>query len=99
VAQPARRKMLGDIAVGNLSEGVHAGIGAARAVDANRLAADRLDRCLQRALHRGAIVLDLPAAIRRAVIFDGQFVAGHVTPTSRRPAWAYPAGILAPSSV
>ncbi len=61
----------------DLRQRMHAGIGAAGAVNANRLAADRLDRGLQRALHRGAVVLDLPAAERRAVIFDDELVAGH----------------------
>ena len=41
------------------------------------LAADRLHRGFQRALHGGAIVLDLPAGERRAVIFDDELVAGH----------------------
>ena len=56
---------------------MHAGIGAAGAMDADLLAADRLDRVVQRALHRGAVVLDLPAAEGRAVIFDDELVAGH----------------------
>ena len=56
---------------------MHAGIGAARAVDANLLAADRLHRGFQRALHRRSVVLDLPAGERRAVIFDDELVAGH----------------------
>ena len=70
VAKPARHKMLCNIAMRDLPQRMHAGVGAARAMDANLLAADRLDRGFQRALHRGAIVLDLPAAERRAVIFD-----------------------------
>src|SRR5258708_38005208 len=69
--------MLFDIAMRHLRQCMHAGVGAAGAVNANLLAADRLDRSLQRALHRGAIVLDLPAAERGAVIFDDEFVAGH----------------------
>src|SRR5207342_1770513 len=77
VAKPARHKMLRNIAMRDLSERVHAGIGTARAMNANLLAADRLDRGLQRALHRGAVVLNLPAAERRAVIFDNEFIAGH----------------------
>src|SRR5260370_11072539 len=77
VAEAARHKMLGDIAMRDLSKRVHAGIGAACAIDADMLAADRLDRGFQRALHRDAIVLDLPAAKRRTVIFDDEFVAGH----------------------
>src|SRR5258707_7731351 len=69
--------MLFDIAMRHLRQCMHAGVGAAGAVNANLLAADRLDLRLQRALHRGAIVLDLPAAERGAVIFDDEFVAGH----------------------
>ena len=52
VAQPARQKRLFDIAMRDLRQRMHAGIGAARAVDANLLAADRLHRGFQRALHR-----------------------------------------------
>ena len=52
VAQAARRKRLFDIAMGDLPQRMHAGIGAARAVHANLFAADRLDRVFQRALHR-----------------------------------------------
>src|ERR1700716_867112 len=80
VTKPPRHKMFGNIAMRDLCQRVHAGIGAAGAVNANMLAADRLDRVFQRALHRGAIVLDLPAAERCAVIFDGQLVAGHIDP-------------------
>src|ERR1700688_4854045 len=69
--------MLGDVAMRHLPERMHAGIGAAGAVDANRFAADRLDRVFQRALHGSAIVLDLPAAEGAAVIFDEELVAGH----------------------
>ena len=77
VAKPARHEMPGNVAMRDLRQRMHAGVGAAGAINANLLAADRLDRVLQRALHRSAIVLDLPAAERRAVIFDDQFVAGH----------------------
>src|ERR1035437_6637782 len=77
VALPARHKMSGNVAMRDLAQRMHAGVGAACAMNANVLAADRLDRGFQRALHRGAIVLDLPAAERRAVIFDCQLVAGH----------------------
>src|SRR6478736_2318121 len=80
IAQPARHERLGNIAMRDLRQRMHAGVGAARAINANLLAANRLDRVLQRALHRSAIVLDLPAAERRAVIFDDEFVAGHVDP-------------------
>src|SRR6202022_1930537 len=77
VAKTPRHKMFGNIAMRDLRQRMHPGVGAARAVNANLLAADRLDRIFDRALHRGAIVLDLPTAERRAVIFDDEFVAGH----------------------
>src|SRR5258706_7026289 len=80
VAKASGHKMFRNIALRDVPERVHAGVGAAGAVNANRLAADRLDRGLQRALHRGTVVLDLPAAERRAVIFDGEFIAGHIDP-------------------
>ena len=77
VAKAARHEMFGNVAMRDLSQRMHPGIGAAGAVHAHPLAADRLDRVFQRALHRRAIVLQLPAAERRAVIFDDEFVAGH----------------------
>src|ERR1700694_4014188 len=77
VAKAPRHKMFCNIAMRDLPERMHTGVGAARAVNTNMLAADRLDRIFQRALHGSAIVLDLPAAVRRAVIFDDDFVAGH----------------------
>ena len=39
----------------DLAERMHAGIGAPGAMDADVLAADRLDRGLERALHRRAV--------------------------------------------
>src|ERR1700694_6204994 len=83
VAKAPRHKMFCNIAMRDLPQRVHAGVGAARAVNANLLAADRLDRGSQRPLHRGAIVLDLPAAERRTVIFDDEFIAGHFDPVIR----------------
>src|SRR4051794_21377843 len=82
VAKPPRHKVFCNIAMRDLSQGMHPGIGTPRAMDANRLAADRLDGIFQRALHRGAIVLQLPAAERTAVIFDDEFVAGHIDPVN-----------------
>src|SRR4051794_28947143 len=77
IAKPARHEMLCDVAVRDLPPRVHAGIGAPGAMDADKLAADRLDCLLDRALDRGAVFLDLPAAERTAIIFDKQFIAGH----------------------
>ena len=77
VAQAARHKVLGNVAMGDLRHRMDACIGAASAIDANIFAADCLYGTLQRALHGGGIVLDLPAGERRAVIFDGELVTGH----------------------
>ena len=51
VAKAARHEMFCDVAMRDLPQRMHAGIGAAGAVHANVLAADRLDRGFQRALH------------------------------------------------
>src|ERR1700712_1669719 len=77
IAQATRHEWLGDVAMRDLRQRVHAGIGAAGAVDADMLAADRLDRGFQCTLHRRAIVLYLPAAKWPAVIFDDEFVPRH----------------------
>src|SRR5579871_4847967 len=69
--------MLVDVAMRHLPERMHAGIGAARAMHTHIGAAGRLDRSLECALHRRMIGLKLPAGKRRAVIFDGELVAGH----------------------
>src|SRR5437899_1476353 len=62
----------GEIDVRNLTQRMHPGIGAARALHAHLLATECLDRGHQRALHRGAVVLDLPADEWPAVVFDGE---------------------------
>ncbi len=48
------------------------------ALHAHLLPAECLDCGRQHALHRGTVVLDLPAHERSAVIFDGELVARHV---------------------
>src|SRR3954453_2650447 len=77
VTQSVRCKMLFDIAMRDLGERMDAGIGPPGAVDTNRNPADRLDGGFQRALHRGAVFLILPAAKRPAVIFNGELVTRH----------------------
>src|ERR1700737_2072253 len=94
VAKAARHEMLGDIAMRDLRQRMHPGMGPPPARDADRLAADRLDRIFQRALHRGPIVLQLPAAERTAVIFDGEFVTGHLFATIYLSSWP---GLTRPS--
>src|ERR1700726_1158178 len=82
VAQASGHKMLRDVAMRDLPERVHAGVGAAGAMHAHLLSADRFHRGLERALHGRGVILDLPARERRAVIFDGELVAGHLDPVS-----------------
>ena len=56
---------------------VHAGIGAAGALHQHTLAGERRHGERQHALHGELVGLRLPAAKRRAVIFDDEFVARH----------------------
>ena len=79
VTKPPRHKMLGDVAMRDLPQRVHTGVGAAGAIDADLFAANRFHGIFQRALHGRGIVLDLPAGKRRAVIFNDEFVTGHQT--------------------
>ena len=69
--------ILGEIDMRDLAERMHAGIGASGADDRDALAGKSRDRFGEHALHRDAIVLRLPADKGRAVIFDGELVAGH----------------------
>ena len=56
---------------------VHAGIGAAGAAQRNLLAAEFLDRLLDRLLHRRLVGLALPAGVQAAVIFDVEAKTRH----------------------
>ena len=69
--------ILGKIDMRDLTQRMHAGIGASGAEHGDALAGKSRDRFRQYALHRDAVVLRLPADKRRAVIFDGELVAGH----------------------
>ena len=77
VAHLVGAERLRQIEMRDLSLGVHAGVGASSAVHAHVLAAQRLRRLLEHALHRQVALLHLPAAERRAVILDGELVARH----------------------
>ena len=77
IAHLARLEGLFQIEMRHLAQGMHPGIGAAGAGHRHALAGEFLDRRFQRALHRGAIVLALPADKRPAVIFQGQAIARH----------------------
>ena len=74
-----RRQLDAEIDVRDLAERVHAGIGAAGAVRLERRAARRLSAsgAVELALHRARVLLDLPAAVAGAGVFERQLVAGH----------------------
>ena len=66
--------------MGHLAKGMDAGIGPPRAVDPKRLAGEPVNGFLQCFLHRGAIVLGLPANIGGAIVFNSNLKAlGHVS--------------------
>ena len=66
-----------DIGVADLAGGMDAGIGAAGHMERHRLKREAKDCRLDRGLHGMPVGLTLPALVGRAVIFDGQLVAGH----------------------
>jgi hypothetical protein len=55
-----------------LHQGVHAGVGAARANDGDGLGRELAKRVFQTVLHGAARTLALPAFVRLAVITDAQ---------------------------
>jgi hypothetical protein len=61
----------------DLAQRMHAGIGAAGGDALHGLAAEFVDRLLQRLLHRRAVLLPLPADEGAAVIFEDELVARH----------------------
>ena len=78
VAQPILAPVARQIDMGDLTQRMHAGVGAAGAMDdAPRAALERGDRLLEPLLHRHPVLLPLPADERAAVIFDGEREAGH----------------------
>ena len=79
-AQRVRRQVRADVEVGDLRERVDAGVGAARPVELEVVAAgDRSDGAVDLALDRPGVLLNLPAAVARAGVLDGQLEAGHGT--------------------
>ena len=77
LAQLERLPFAHEVEVRHLPQGMHAGIGAARSAHADLLARELADCTFQLALDRDASGLELPADKRRAVVFDGDAVAGH----------------------
>ena len=57
---------------GDLSEGVDAGIGAARALREDRLAGDAMDCACEGSLDGGEIGLDLPPVVGSSVVGEGE---------------------------
>ncbi len=78
VAHRVGRPVADKVDMGDLTEGMDAGVGAPGALDHDRLAAKGGDRLFDRLLYGAAVLLTLPADIGAAVIFDGQLVAGHL---------------------
>ena len=81
VQRPGQRR-LGDVAgqrhARDLSERVHAGVGAPGAVHGHRSALDRRQRVLEHPLDRDAVRLALPADVVGAVVLEGELQrAGH----------------------
>ncbi len=65
------------IDMAGLARGVDARVGATSGGDARLLTAKGRDRRLDRALHGRLIGLGLKAVVGRAVVFDGEAIAGH----------------------
>ena len=85
--QRRRRQRRADVEMRDLGQRVDAGVGAAGAVDLEAIAAGRgADRLDQLALDRPRVGLDLPAAVARAGVLDGQLEAGHGVQAKPPPA-------------
>ena len=72
------RPVADEIEMGDLSQRVHARVGASGSMRDDALAGNGEDRVLQDLLDRNAVFLALPAGERRSVIFEGELEAGHV---------------------
>ena len=79
--QAERGDVLRDIDMRPHRQRVHPGIGASGGVERHRLAGHRVDRFLDRLLHRRPVRLALQAHERAAVEFEGQGEAGHCVQT------------------
>ncbi len=71
-AKSMRRERLRDVNVGRHGKRVDSRIRAPSGGEDGLLARHALDRFLERLLHRGAMILPLPAHEGPSVIFDGQ---------------------------
>ena len=62
-----------------LLDGVNASVGSARAAEFDFAGKQLVSRLLQFALNRVGVVLNLPAAIARAFVFDFEFPGVHIS--------------------
>src|ERR1700744_5065710 len=85
--------VLTEIDMCDLTERMDAGIGAPGAGDDDALAGKGLDGIGENPLDGCATVLRLPTDERRAVIFNGEFVTGHVAGAVQRKTPARAAGV------
>ena len=77
-AQRLGRQARADVEVRDLAERVDAGVGAARSVQLEVLpAGDGAHGAVDLALHGPRVLLNLPAAVARAGVFDRQLEARH----------------------
>jgi len=75
-----RRQVRRHVEVGDLREGVHAGVGTAGAVQLEVLTSGhRPDRPVQFTLDGARVLLDLPAAVAGAGVLDREAIAGHAS--------------------
>ncbi len=78
-----------EVEVRHLGQGVHAGVGAAGPVKLEVLALGQVaHRRHDLARHRAGVLLDLPAAVARAVVLEGQLEARHGRTLHRPGAWS-----------
>ena len=77
IAHHRRAPLLGQVGVHHLGRRMHPGVGAAGGLEANRLAAEGVDRPFDRALHGRQAFLSLVAVVAAAVIFEDEAIARH----------------------
>ena len=77
IAHSVRIPLFRQIHMRHLCARVHTGVRTPGPLHQHPVARKSFNRRGQDTLHRELISLYLPAAERRAVIFDGQFIAGH----------------------
>ena len=82
--KPEGRPVALEVDMSDLSQSMHARVGAPGAMRGRVLAGHGEDRSFQRLLDRKAVRLPLPADERAAVIFEDELEARHLEPGQRR---------------